>query len=63
MINKKHICIVALKPNKDLIFMNKLFEAGKVKPIIDGSYQLEEMHNAFRTFLNEDHKGKVVLTM
>ncbi len=63
VINKKRICIVALKPNKDLIFLNKLFEAGRVKPIIDGPYKLDEMHKAFRTFLNGDHKGKVVITM
>ena len=32
--------------------MNKLFKAGKVKPTIDGPYKLDEMHKAFRTFLN-----------
>jgi len=63
MINKKHIRIVSLKTNKDLIFMNKLFEAGKVKPVIDGPYKLDEFHEAFRIFDKAEHKGKVVITM
>ena len=38
MFSKKNICIVALKPNKDLVYINELFEAGKIKPVIDGPY-------------------------
>ena len=63
MISKKKICIVALKPNKDLAYMNKLFEAGKVKPVIDGPYRLDEVPKAFRLFGEGDHKGKVVITV
>jgi len=63
MISKKQIFIVALKPNKDLVYMNKLFEAGKVKPVIDGPYKMDEIHKAFRIFGKGDHKGKVVITM
>jgi len=63
MISKKHIRIVALKPNKDLIYMNELFEAGKVKPVIEGPYKLYEFPEAFRIFGKGEHKGKVVITM
>ena len=63
MISKKHIRIVALKLNKDLVFMNELFEAGKVKPVIDGPYRLEEVPEAFRRFSKGEHKGKIVITM
>ena len=63
MISKKHIRIVALKPNKDLAYMNELFEAGKVKAVIDGPYKLDEIHKAFMIFGKGDHKGKVVITM
>ena len=63
MIHKKHIRIVALKTNKDLVYMNELFEAGKVRPVIDGPYKLEEFDKAFRIFGKGEHKGKVVIIM
>ena len=63
MINKKHIRIVSLKTNKDLIFMNELFETGKVKPVIDGPYKLNDFQEAFRIFDKAEHKGKVVITI
>jgi NADPH:quinone reductase-like Zn-dependent oxidoreductase len=63
MISKKHIRLVALKKNKDLQYMNELFEAGKVKPVIDGPYKLDEIHKAFRIFGKGEHKGKIVITM
>ena len=63
MISKKKIGIVALKPNKDLAYMNELFEAGKVKPVIDGPYKLDEVPKVFRLFGEGAHKGKVVITV
>ena len=63
MIHKKHIRIVALKPNKDLKYMNELFEAGKIKPVIDGPYRLDEVPEAFRLFGKANHKGKIVITI
>jgi NADPH:quinone reductase-like Zn-dependent oxidoreductase len=61
MISKKKICIVALKPNKDLDYMNELFEAGKIKPLIDGPYRLDEVPDALKLFGEGVHKGKVVI--
>jgi NADPH:quinone reductase-like Zn-dependent oxidoreductase len=61
--NQKYIRIVALKPNKDLEFMNKLFEAGKVKAIMDGPYRMEEIQKAFELFGRGDHKGKIVIVI
>ena len=63
MVSKKHIRIVALKTNKDLAYMNELFEAGKVKPVIDGPYKLDEVPEAFRLFGKGDHKGKVIINI
>ena len=63
MISKKNIRIVVLKTNKDLAYMNELFEAGKVKPVIDGPYQLDEVPEAFRIFGKGEHKGKIVITI
>ncbi len=57
--------VVMWKPNKkeDLDFLEELFEAGKVVPIIDRRYPLSEVAKALR-YLEEGHaKGKVVITM
>lgn len=63
MTSKKYMRLVTLKPNKDLVYMNGLFEAGKIKPVIDGPYQLSGFTEAFRVFGKGEHKGKVVITM
>ena len=63
MIRKKKIGIVALKPNKDLAYMNELFESGKIKPVIDGPYRLADVPRAFRIFGEGIHKGKIVITV
>ncbi len=62
-ISKKNIRIVPLKQNKDLAYMNELFEAGKVKPVIDRRYTLNEVSEALRYFGEGNHKGKVVITV
>jgi len=63
MIQSKHLRIVALKPNKDLAFMNDLFEKGKVRTVIDGPYRLDQLGEAFRHFAKADHLGKIVITI
>jgi len=63
LITKKKVVIVALKPNKDLAYISKLFEEGKVRPLIDGPYKLDEVPMGFRLFGKGLHKGKVVFTV
>ena len=63
LMYKKRIRIVALKTNKDLLYMNELFEKGKVKAVIDGPYRLEQVPEAFRHFGKAAHKGKIVITI
>jgi len=63
LIHKKYILLVALKQNKDLAYMNELFEAGKVRPVIDGPYRLDQVPEAFRIFSKGEHKGKMVITI
>jgi NADPH:quinone reductase-like Zn-dependent oxidoreductase len=63
LINKKNISIVALKQNKDLGYMTELFESGKLKPVIDGSFKLEEVPKALKMFGKGEHKGKLVITI
>ena len=59
----KHLRIVSLKPNKDLAYMNELFEAGKLVPVIDSSYTLANVPDALRRFGTGDHQGKIVVTV
>ena len=61
--SKKDIRIVALKPNKDLDYINELFEAGKIKPVIDGPYQLDEVPKAIQHFGEGNHQGKVIIAV
>ncbi len=63
MTGSKKMRTLMLKPNKDLDFMNELFEAGKVVPVIDRRYPLSEVAEALR-YLEEGHaQGKVVITV
>ena len=62
-ISKKNIRIVPLKQNRDLAYMNELFEAGKITSVIDGPYKLSEVPGALRYFGEGNHKGKVVITL
>lgn len=63
MIYKKKVRVVALKPNKDLAYINDLFEKGQLKVVIDGSYKLEDAREAMRLFEKGKHKGKIVITV
>jgi NADPH:quinone reductase-like Zn-dependent oxidoreductase len=51
-------------PNgKDLGFLKELIETGKLKPVIDKTYPLQQTPDAFR-YLEESHaQGKIVITV
>ena len=59
---KTHVVSLVQK-QKDLIFMKELLESGKVKPIIDICYPLNETSEALRYFEKVHPKGKVVITV
>jgi NADPH:quinone reductase-like Zn-dependent oxidoreductase len=63
MFSNKKINIVALKPNRDLVYINELFEAGKIKPILDKPFNLSDVPEAMKYFSKGVHKGKIVITI
>jgi NADPH:quinone reductase-like Zn-dependent oxidoreductase len=63
IISKKNMRLVILKLNKDLTYLSELFNTGKIKPIIDKCYRLQETSEALTHFGAANHKGKVVITM
>jgi len=63
MTTSKKMGILAHKPNKSLDFMKELFEAGKVKAVIDRSYPLSEVPEALRYFGEGHARGKIVITV
>jgi len=60
---KKNMHVVALEQNKDLAYINELYETGKIKPVIDGPYKLEEAPKVLQYFGEGRHQGKVVISM
>jgi NADPH:quinone reductase-like Zn-dependent oxidoreductase len=60
---KKNMHLVALKPNKDLAQIGKLYQDGKLKPEIDGPYTLQEIPKLLQYFGAGKHTGKVVISM
>ena len=64
MTSKRKVTIVALKTNKDLAYINKLYTEGHLKAVIDEHhYNLEDVPEAMRYFGEANHKGKVVISV
>ncbi len=62
--SKKKLGIMGYKPNRtDLDLLTRLFEEGKVVPVIDRVYPLHQTPDAFRYFGTGRHKGKIVISI
>lgn len=57
----RKLCLVAEGPNKGLSDLKEFVEAGQLVPVIDRTYQLTEVPDAFRYFGEGRHKGKIVI--
>ena len=62
ILGKKKFSLIMHKPNKNLKLINELISSGKVKPVIDKCFPLNETADAFRHFEKGKFKGKVVIT-
>ncbi|MDH4341130.1 MAG: NAD(P)-dependent alcohol dehydrogenase [Thermoleophilia bacterium] len=61
--SRKVVFFIANFNKADMVVLQELLEAGKVKPVIDKRYELSEIADAFR-YLGEGHaQGKIVITV
>ena len=58
---KKKFRLVMLKANKDLEYLNRQYTEGKLRPVIHGPFELEEIRRVFEIFAAGNHKGKLVI--
>lgn len=58
---KKRVRILGLKPNEGMREVSELYAEGKIRPVVDRSYPLEETPQAITHFGSANHIGKVVI--
>jgi NADPH:quinone reductase-like Zn-dependent oxidoreductase len=63
LIGSKKFAILILRQNKDLASLIELVENGKVVPVIDRLYPLDEVSEAIQCLADGQVRGKVVITM
>lgn len=60
---KKMSSLLQRQNQKDLMILTELLESEKIKPVIDKTFKLDEIKEAFQYFEQGHAQGKVVLTI
>jgi len=60
---RRKLRLVADGPNKGLAELKELIEAGKLVPVIDKTYSLDDVPAALHYFGTGRHQGKIVITI
>jgi NADPH:quinone reductase-like Zn-dependent oxidoreductase len=64
LVGDKKTGILMHRPNaEDLAHLNRLFETGRIAPVIDRQYPLSEAAEAFRRLGKQQASGKIVITV
>ncbi|MFZ6010250.1 MAG: NAD(P)-dependent alcohol dehydrogenase [Bacteroidota bacterium] len=61
--SNKKLGVLGYKSNLGLDYLSKLFEEGKVTPVIDKCFPLSETSEAFRYYATGKVKGKVIINI
>jgi NADPH:quinone reductase-like Zn-dependent oxidoreductase len=61
LFSKKRVHMTMLKANKDLEYINKLYEDNKMKCVIDGPYPFDQIPWAVQRFGDGLHNGKIII--
>jgi len=62
-LSRRHIGILAYEANKSIDVITRLFSAGKLSPVIDKIFPLNETREAFQYFASNKFIGKIVIRM
>ena len=63
LFSKKRVHMVMLKANKDLEYINQLYEDNKINCVIDGPYTFDKIPWAIQRFGDGLHNGKIVISV